>query len=54
MLPEMSMARYVTLGNFSCNLCRNKISRRVARKIAWFNRLKRLIISVFILDDRQN
>ena len=27
-------SRYVTLGNISCNLCRNKIARQVAREIA--------------------
>ena len=30
----MSVAGYVTVGKFSCNLCRNKIARQVARKIA--------------------
>ena len=33
----MSVAGYVTLGNISCNLCRNKIARQVAREIAKFN-----------------
>ena len=28
---------HVTLGNISCNLCRNKIKRQVARKIASYN-----------------
>ena len=26
------VAGYVTLGDFSCNLCRNKIARQVAQK----------------------
>ena len=30
----MSVAGYVTVGNFSCNLCRDKIARQVAQKIA--------------------
>ena len=34
-LPQMSVAGYVTLGNLSCNLCRNKIARQVAREIAY-------------------
>ena len=34
------MARYVTLGNFSCNLCRNKIARQVAGKIIYLIRFK--------------
>ena len=34
---EMSVAGYVTLGNISCNFCRNKIARQVAREIAWCN-----------------
>ena len=33
-LRQMSVAGYVTLGNISCNLCRNKIARQVAREIA--------------------
>ena len=33
-LQQMSVAGYVTLGNISCNLCRNKIARQVAREIA--------------------
>ena len=33
----MSVAGYVTLGNISCNLCRNKIARQVAREIAQCN-----------------
>ena len=31
---ETSIAEYVTLGNFSCNLCRNKIARQVGRNAA--------------------
>ena len=34
MLHGMSVVGYVTLGNFSCNLCRNKIARQEAGKIA--------------------
>ena len=37
MLRLMSVAGNVTVGNFSCNLCRNKIARQFARKIAWCN-----------------
>ena len=33
----MCVAEYVTLGNISCNLCRNKIARQVAREIAQCN-----------------
>ena len=33
----MFISEHVTLGNDSCNLCRNKIARQVARKIAWCN-----------------
>ena len=33
-LRQMSVAGYVTLRNISCNLCRNKIVREVAREIA--------------------
>ena len=33
-VPEMSVEGYVTLGNFSCNLCCNKIVRRVAWNVA--------------------
>ena len=33
-LREMSVAGYITLSNFSCNLCRNKIARHVGGKIA--------------------
>ena len=33
-LRQMSVAGYVTLGNISCNLYRNKIARQVAREIA--------------------
>ena len=33
-LRQMSVAGYVTLDNISCNLCRNKIARQVAREIA--------------------
>ena len=36
-LQQMSVAGYVTLGNISCNLCRNKIARQVAREIALCN-----------------
>ena len=35
MLRGMSVAGYVTLGNFSCNLWRNKIARKVAGKLAY-------------------
>ena len=31
------IAGYVTLCDFSCNLCRNKIARQAARKIAQCN-----------------
>ena len=34
MLRGMPVAGYVTLGNFSCNFCRNKIARQLAGKIA--------------------
>ena len=34
-LGGMSEAGYVTLGNFSCTLCRKKIAREVAGKIAY-------------------
>ena len=37
MLRRMSVTDYVTLGNFSCNLCRNKIVRQVTGKIAFCN-----------------
>ena len=33
----MSVAGYVTLGNISFNLCRNKIARQTAREIAECN-----------------
>ena len=33
----MFISGYVTLGNVSCNLCRNKIARQVARKTAQSN-----------------
>jgi len=33
----MPVAGYVTLGNISCNLCRNKIARQAAREIAQCN-----------------
>ena len=33
-IAKISVAGYVTLGNISCNLCRNKIARQVAREIA--------------------
>ena len=33
----MFILGHVTLGNGSCNLCRNKIARQVARKIAQCN-----------------
>ena len=33
----MLISGHVTLGNDSCNLCRNKIARQVARKIAKCN-----------------
>ena len=36
-LRQMSVAGYVTLGNISCNLCRNKTARQVAREIAQCN-----------------
>ena len=36
-LREMCGAGSVTLGNISCNLCRSKIARQVARKIALYN-----------------
>lgn len=35
MLRKMSLGGYVTLGNFSCNLCRKKIARQVGGKIAY-------------------
>ena len=34
-LRGMSVAGYVTSGNFSCNLRRNKIARQVGGKIAY-------------------
>ena len=33
-LQDMLISGHVTLGNDSCNLCRNKIARQVVRKIA--------------------
>ena len=33
-MRQIYVAGYVTLGNISCNLCRNKIARQVAREIA--------------------
>ena len=33
-MRDMSAAGYVILGNFSCNLCHNKIARRVAQNVA--------------------
>ena len=37
MLRDLMIAGHVTPCNFSCNLCRNKIARQVARKIAQCN-----------------
>ena len=34
-LRGMSDAGYITLVNFSCNLCRSKIARQVVGKIAY-------------------
>ena len=46
----MSVAVYVTLGNISCNLCRNKIARQVAREIAWCNiALKLIALNLYAL-----
>ena len=36
-LRDMFILGHVTLGNGSCNLCRNKIARQIARKIAQCN-----------------
>ena len=36
-LQNTSVAGYVTLGNFSCNLRRDKIATQVARNVAWCN-----------------
>ena len=47
----MSLAGYVTLGNFLCNLCRNKIARRVAQehKLCNANRTERSPIRSVII-----
>ena len=37
-LRRMCEAGYVALGNFSCNLCRNKIPTQVPGNIALYNR----------------
>ena len=34
---DVFISGYVALGNVSCNLCRNKIARQVARKTAQCN-----------------
>ena len=46
----LTVARYVTLGNDSCNLSRNDFSRQVAQKIAQCNSAFRLIYNRLILS----
>ena len=37
-MPDKLLSRYVTLGNFWCNLRRNKTARQVRWKIVWCNK----------------
>ena len=46
----MSVAGYITLGNISCNLCRDKVARQVAREIAQCNSAFREVAIIGILN----
>ena len=52
MLRDFMIARHVTPCNFACNLCRNKIARQVATKVAWCNSAFRNKITNFSLGSK--